>query len=77
MVRIEPNVKLHWQFKNFHDPISIKMMQDEATLCAISDWSVYLVIFCTAGHCVTHDESDFTFALKGVNLVSRLSLIHI
>lgn len=70
MVRIALNTKLDWQFKNFQSPITKRTMIEEAGLCKIEGWKVYLVIFCTAGHNANTDGSDFQFESNGVTVIA-------
>jgi len=70
MMRLGDKIKLDWQFKNFIDPISLDSMKQEAELCSISGWTVYLVIFCSKGHCANDDGSDFVFKHKGVQVIA-------
>lgn len=66
-MRVGQTTKLHWQFKNCSTPISNATMENEAELCAIPGWRVYLVIFCTKGN---ENGSDCVFAHRGVNVIA-------
>jgi hypothetical protein len=57
------------QFKNFMNPISVPDMEAEANFCAIDGWTVFLVIFCTAGH-EANGGCDFACIFKGVTIIA-------
>jgi hypothetical protein len=69
MMRVGEKTMLDFQFKNFMNPISVPDMEAEANLCAIDGWTVFLVIFCTAGH-EANGGCDFACIFKGVTIIA-------
>jgi hypothetical protein len=69
MMRVGEKTMLDFQFKNFMNPISVPDMEAEANLCAIDGWTVFLVIFCTAGH-AANGGCDFACTFKGVTIIA-------
>jgi hypothetical protein len=71
LIRCSKTTVVCFQFKNFQDPFTFKMLGDEVMKCKCDDneWKIYLILVCMAGHNVTSDGCDHSLVHEGVNVV--------